>query len=145
MPTKTKTPPPMPGENGASRKRRSCDNFTGGSLLAAQRPAWEQLKSLGLIPLDEQYDCMKAVHSFYTNKLKSLNPKPTGSVSELPPPWNLPPLPHALNTTKMESAKITHGHSYVRLSWIAAQRSLNFYWAMQSGQTAKQHHPMPTH
>ncbi len=95
MPTKTKTPPPMPGESGASRNKKTCVNSTGGSWLAAQRPAWEQLKSLGLIPLDEQYDCMKAVHSFYTLKLESLNPKPTGSVIELPPPWNLPPLPHA--------------------------------------------------
>jgi putative DNA primase/helicase len=108
-----KTPPPVPGENGDSRKKKSCGNSTGGSGLAAQRPAWEQLKSLGLIPVDEQYDCMKAVASFYTNKLKSLNPKPAGSVielrplpaqpqaqvqadpDELPPGWNLPSPPQA--------------------------------------------------
>jgi len=92
MPTQRKTPPPVPGESRASRKKRPCDNSTGGSGLAAQKPAWEQLKSLGLIPLDEQYDCMKAVQSFYTNKLKSLNPKPTGSVIELGP---LPVQPQA--------------------------------------------------
>jgi hypothetical protein len=85
MARQKRTPPPVPGENGASSKKKPCGNSTCGSGLAAQRPAWEELKSLGLIPLDEQYDCMKAVGSFYTNKLKSLNPKPTGSVIELQP------------------------------------------------------------
>jgi len=74
----------VPGENGASRNR-PCSNPTGGSVLEAQKPAWEQLKSLGLIPHDEQYDGMKAVTSYYTNLLWP----------ELPPEWNLPPLPHA--------------------------------------------------
>jgi ribosomal protein L40E len=90
MPIKGKTPPPVPGESGASRKKRPCANPTGASVLEAQRPAWEQLKSLGLIPLDEQYDCMKAVTSYYTNRLKpelkadlkSLIPAAKGSVVE---------------------------------------------------------------
>ena len=85
MPPKEKTPPPVPGENGSNRKKSPCSNRTGASLLGAQKPAWEQLKSLGLITRDEQYDGVKAVSSFYTKKLNSLNPKAQGCVAELLP------------------------------------------------------------
>lgn len=104
MPTQEKITPPVPWESESSMKKRPCGNSTGGSWLAAQRPAWEQLKSLGLIPLDEQYDCMKAVQSWYTNKLKSLNPKPTGSVIEL---QLLPAQPQA-QIHSADSIKVCH-------------------------------------
>ncbi len=49
MPAKGKTPPPVPGENGASRKKTPCGNSTGGSGLALH-PAADFLQLLGKDP-----------------------------------------------------------------------------------------------
>jgi putative DNA primase/helicase len=74
MPTQGKTPPPVPGENGASRTKNPCANPTGASVLAAFTA--------------------EMVADWRQSQMAARAEPSTADPDELPPGWNLPPLPH---------------------------------------------------
>lgn len=79
MPTQGKTPPPVPGESGVSRKKRSCPNFTDGFEPAregSELAAWQRLHLMGRLPADAGYSPSKGKEGGYSKQLKAELAKP---------------------------------------------------------------------